>query len=101
VLTEAGGGVADVVEYALELGIWSISNARPIKLSDESFKNLSVGLQNYASQMIKELSQILNMQIIMVSHLPKIINSADKIIDITEYRKIKTETKPKLKRRKS
>lgn len=101
VLTEAGGGVADVVEFTLGLAVWSISNARAIKLTDEPFKFVSVDLQSYVSQMIKELSRILNMQIIMVSHLPKIIDSADLVIDIEAQKEIQPTSKPKLlKRRK-
>jgi DNA repair exonuclease SbcCD ATPase subunit len=82
ILNAGGGGVADVASFALRVALWSIKKTRSTFLLDEPFKFVSIGLQDKCSAMIKNLSEKLKIQIIMVSHLPEIIQSADKIISI-------------------
>jgi len=82
ILNTGGGGVSDVASFALRIALWSVKKTRPTFILDEPFKFVSVGLQNKCSEMIKEISEKLKLQIIMVSHLPEIIYSADKIIEI-------------------
>lgn len=77
-MESSGGGVVDVVSFALRMSIWSIKKTRPIQILDEPFKFLSRDLQERASDMVKQISDKLGIQIIMVSHLPGMIDSADK-----------------------
>lgn len=74
-----GGGPVDVASFALRLVAWSLKKNSPVIILDEPFKFLSVDLQPKASQMLKTLSQRLGLQIIMISHLPNIIDSADRV----------------------
>jgi len=74
-----GGGAVDVAAFALRMAFIAIRGGRPILVLDEPFKFVSVDLQNKCSDMIKELSRKLSIQVIMVSHLPEIISGADRI----------------------
>jgi len=89
-LTAAGGGVVDIASFALRVAIWSLKKTRPTFILDEPAKFVSVDLQSKVSAMLKELSEKLKIQIIMVSHLPEIIWSADKIFRVEN---IKGESK--------
>jgi ATPase involved in DNA repair len=82
ILNSGGGGVADVAGFALRVALWSIKKSRPCILMDEPFRFVSVDLQEKCSDMVKEISTKLGIQIIIVSHLPEIIKTADKIIRI-------------------
>lgn len=84
-INTAGGGAVDIASFALRVALWSIKRSRPIMIIDEAFRFLSLDLQEKASDMIKEISSKLGIQIIMVSHLPEIVASADKVIQI-EYK---------------
>ena len=79
-----GGGVIDVISFSLRVAYWSMKPNRPVMILDEPFRFLSVDLQERASEMIKTISEELGIQIIMVSHLPNIIGSADKVFKVTQ-----------------
>lgn len=83
-LTTAGGGVVDVAGFALRVALWSIKKNRPVLIMDEPMRFLSADLQEKASDMLKEISSKLNLQIIMISHLKGMIAAADKVIEIGE-----------------
>ena len=89
-LNTAGGGAVDVASFALRVALWSITKSRPVLIMDEAFKFLSVDLQGKASEMLKEISDKLGLQIILVSHLPQIISAADNVIMVEN---IKGESK--------
>jgi DNA repair exonuclease SbcCD ATPase subunit len=78
----AGGGVLDVVSFALRIAVLLMSNHRRIIILDEPFRHLSADLQPKASEMMKMLSDKLGIQFIMVSHEEGIIDCADNIITI-------------------
>ena len=82
----AGGGVLDVVSFALRIAVLLMSNYRRIIILDEPFRHLSADLQPKASEMMKMLSDKLGIQFIMVSHEEGIIDCADNIITIKEGR---------------
>ena len=82
----AGGGVLDVVSFALRIAVLLMSNHRRIIILDEPFRHLSADLQPKASEMMKMLSDKLGIQFIMVSHEEGIIDCADNIITIKEGR---------------
>jgi DNA repair exonuclease SbcCD ATPase subunit len=84
ILLTGGGGPADVASFALRLAAWSIGKTRPVQILDEPFKFLSRDLQIKASAMLKMVSEKFHCQFIMISHIPEIIEHADKIIDIQE-----------------
>lgn len=78
----AGGGVLDVVSFALRIAVLLMSNHRRVIILDEPFRHLSADLQPKASEMMKMLSDKLGIQFIMVSHEEGIIDCADNIITI-------------------
>jgi DNA repair exonuclease SbcCD ATPase subunit len=85
-LDSFGGGVVDVVSFALRVASWTMQKPKsaPVFILDEPFKNLSSDYQEKASEMLKLMSEKLKLQIIMVSHEEKLIQSADKVIHIEE-----------------
>lgn len=83
ILNAGGGGVADVASFALRIAQWSIKKTRPVLLLDETFKFLhNPTYQERASEMLKEVSSKLGIQIILVSDQDSLINAADKTIKL-------------------
>jgi len=86
----SGGGPLDVASFALSCAFWGLDKrSRPVKLMDEPFKYVSQNYQAACSEMVKEVSNKLGIQIIMVSHLPEMISGADRIFKI-DYEKGKS-----------
>jgi len=79
-----GGGVLDIASFALRCAHWSLKNTRPTLVLDEPFRFVSSDLHEKCSEMLKTISEKLGVQIIMISHLPGIISSADKIFEVTQ-----------------
>ncbi len=81
-LTASGGGAVDIASFALRVSLWSlaISKTRPTLILDEPLKWLKGGeLPIKGALMMKEISEKLGLQIIMVSHIPGQIEGADQI----------------------
>ena len=79
----SGGGVVDVVSLALRMAFWSLTKeTRPLLILDEPFRNLSDNLQNKAADMLKMLSEKLGLQVLMISHIQKLVDCADKIFKV-------------------
>jgi len=85
----SGGGPIDVASYGLRLSSLSLTQPRPrnILLLDEPFKFLSKFRLPLASQMLKQTSKELGIQIIMVTHIDALMESADKIFRTSMDRK--------------
>jgi DNA repair exonuclease SbcCD ATPase subunit len=85
-LTEVGGGLLDILSLALRISLWSLfSKAKNNTIIlDEPFKFLSRDLQYKAGEMLKKISNDLNLQLIIVTHIPDLIESADKIFEIKQ-----------------
>lgn len=84
-LTASGGGAVDIASFALRVSLWSlaISKTRPTLILDEPLKWLKGGeLPIKGALMMKEISEKLGLQIIMVSHIPGQIEGADQITTI-------------------
>ena len=81
-----GGGVIDIISLSLRIAYWSMKPNRPVFILDEPLRFLSVDLQERASEMLKTISDELGVQIIMVSHLPNIIGSADKVFNVKQVK---------------
>ncbi len=81
-LTASGGGAVDIASFALRVSLWSlaISKTRSTLILDEPLKWLKGGeLPVKGALMMKEISEKLGLQIIMVSHIPGQIEGADQI----------------------
>lgn len=91
-LSASGGGAVDVASFALRVASWSMQfpKTRNVLLLDEPFKNLSEGLLPKASEMLKQVSDKLGLQIIMITHSEPLIESADKVFQIQNRKRRST-----------
>lgn len=79
----SGGGVVDVASFALRIAAWSLGKTNNVVCLDEPMKFLSRDLQPRAGEILKEISTKLGIQFIMVSHVSDIIQSADRVFEIS------------------
>jgi hypothetical protein len=84
ILFVGGGGVADVAaNIAFPLAIWSIKKTRNTMLLDEPSKFIhSPEYQERASQLIKEVSDKLKLQFIIISDQSSMTKNADKVFKV-------------------
>lgn len=70
-MTAAGGGVVDVVAFALRLACLSIAHppVRPLLVLDEPFKFVSAQYLPRVRLLLETLSKEMGVQIVMVTHL--------------------------------
>ena len=88
----SGVGAIDVAAFALRIASWTMTNPknRNVIILDEPMRFLSTGYQEKASAMIKEISQKLGLQFIIITHEEVLTSSADKIFEVS-IRKGKTK----------
>jgi len=81
----SGVGAIDVAAFALRIASWSMNvpHTRNTIILDEPFRFLSKNYQEQASVMIKEISQKLGIQFIVVTHENALTESADKIFEVS------------------
>ena len=79
----SGGGVVDVASFALRIAAWSLGKTNNVICLDEPMKFLSRDLQPRAGEILQEISKKLGIQFIMVSHVADIIQSADRVFEIS------------------
>lgn len=84
-LTASGGGAVDVAAFALRIASWSMlrPRTRNVIILDEPLRFLSVDLQERASTMIKEISERLGIQFILVTHENTLASYADKVFEVS------------------
>jgi DNA repair exonuclease SbcCD ATPase subunit len=89
-LLGSGGGPVDVAAFSLRASLWKLQNPKPqnVMVLDEPFRFLSQDLQPKAAEMLQQISKQLGLQIIMITHNPALIDSADQLFEITQRRKI-------------
>jgi len=77
------GGLTDVCAFSLRMVLFSLEDEIiGIIILDEPFKNVSKSFIPLVSQMVKELSDLLELQLIICSHTDEIIELADQIIQL-------------------
>jgi DNA repair exonuclease SbcCD ATPase subunit len=84
-LTASGGGAVDVASFALRIASWSMMNpkTRATIILDEPMRFLSSDNQERASAMIKEVSQKLGIQFVIVTHNDILASYADKTFTVS------------------
>ena len=89
---EVGGGINDIVSFALRIALWSMLSPRTSRvfLLDEPAKFLSRDKQESFGRMLSEISKMLGLQIILVSHSNEIIGSADSVFEVFQEKGIST-----------
>ena len=89
-LSASGVGAVDVAAFALRVASWSMARpkSRPVIVLDEPFRFLSANYQEQASIMIKEISQKLGIQFIVITHETILTSCADKIFEVKIHKGI-------------
>jgi DNA repair exonuclease SbcCD ATPase subunit len=83
-ITASGGGAVDVASFALRIASWSMEypRLRNVIILDEPMRFLSEDLQEKASKMIKELSDKLGIQFLLITHEQELTTYADKVFEV-------------------
>jgi len=84
---ELGGGVIDVASLGLRLACWAIDESArnsTVFVLDEPAKFVSADRVDLVGEVLRELSQTLGIQIIMVSHSDELIDVADRAFRVTK-----------------
>ena len=82
-LDASGGGVVDIAAFALRIAQWTLGSTRNTIILDEPFKHLSDDLQPLGAEVLKQLSDKLKIQFIIVTHRKEITGVADKIFEVS------------------
>ena len=77
-----GGGVNDIISLVLKVIFIYLKNSNRILILDESLKFLSRNYLEQASNFIRDISERMNLQIILVSHKPELEVGCDNLITI-------------------
>ena len=93
-ISASGGGAVDVASFALRIASWSMMRPRTRNtiILDEPLRFLSGDNQERASAMIKEISQRLGLQFVIVTHESILASYADRVFE-TSIRKGITKIK--------
>jgi DNA repair exonuclease SbcCD ATPase subunit len=79
-----GGGIRDLLAFALRLAYLELTNnSGPIVL-DEPFSQVSPGFTENAARLLREVQKALDLQLIIITHNPGLIECADKVIRVTK-----------------
>jgi len=79
----AGGGVVDITAWSLRLACYALEQGTDnVIILDEPMKFVSKDLQARVGEILKTLSEKLNLQIIMVTHINEMIDIADKVFEV-------------------
>ena len=87
-MAQVGGGLVDVAAFLLRIAVYSISNVNNTLVFDEPGKFISAGLRQKFSEVLKILSERLNLQILEVTHVREFAENSDKKILIKKTNKI-------------
>lgn len=85
-LDATGGGAVDVASFALRVAAWSMQQPRPRPLIvlDEPFKHLSTDLQPLAGKMLREISEKLGIQLLVITHEEELEDCADRVFVVRQ-----------------
>ena len=84
-MAASGGGAVDVASFALRVALWSLAQPRTRNtlILDEPLRFLSRGYLPKASAMLKEISEKLGIQVIMVTHSDDLTECSDKVFEVS------------------
>lgn len=82
-----GGGAVDIAAMALRIAVWGLGGTRQTIILDEPFHNLSESLQQSGAELIKEISNELGVQFIVITHRKEVAEQADKVFHVHQERK--------------
>ena len=80
-----GGGVLDIVAFGLRIALWSLqSQKQKVMILDQPLSNLDQEHLPKAGELIKELSDKLGIQFIIINHNPALAEIADNTIEVVK-----------------
>jgi DNA repair exonuclease SbcCD ATPase subunit len=93
-LTASGVGAVDVASFALRIASWSMMqpHTRNVIILDEPFRFLSENYQEQAGSMLKEISEKLKIQFLIISHNTTLASCADKTFEVSIKKGISSVT---------
>lgn len=84
-----GGGVLDIVAFGLRIALWSLqSQKQKVMILDQPLSNLDQEHLPKAGELIKELSDKLGIQFIIINHNPALAEIADNTIEVIKSNNI-------------
>lgn len=84
-MNAVGGGVVDITAFALRIASYALdSTCDNVIILDEPMKFVSKDLLDRAGEILRTLSEKMNLQIIMVTHEQKFIDIADKLFTVVK-----------------
>lgn len=83
---ECGGGVVDIATVGLRMACWALAEEKPepVLVLDEPGKFISRDLMEKFGIMLKEASELLGLQVLMVSHDATLIEQSDRAFQVTQ-----------------
>jgi len=98
-ISASGVGAIDVAAFALRIAAWSMQTPRKhnVIILDEPFRYLSVNYQAAASRMLKELSDRLGIQFIIITHEATLAEYADKAFTVKLKKGVSDVTSQEIK----
>lgn len=85
-LSDAGLGPADIASVALKVSNRASSETRSVLIIDEPLKNLSRSYHTLAAIMFRELSKRLNLQLIIITHVPDLREGANRLTTVDMHK---------------
>jgi DNA repair exonuclease SbcCD ATPase subunit len=79
-----GGGLIQILSFALRVALLIISKNRKVLIFDEPFVAVSADLEARAYEIMQKISKEMGIQVVMVSHREAAISIADKVISVTK-----------------
>ena len=77
-MNQNGGGLIDILCFALRVAVFNISHTDDIMVFDEPFRFVSKGLREKVAEVVHTFSERLNIQIIEVTHVEELMDNSDK-----------------------
>jgi ABC-type Mn2+/Zn2+ transport system ATPase subunit len=75
----AGGGVVDIAAFALRVAAWTLGRTSNTVILDEPFRFVSRDLQPRAAGILRELSERLDIQYLIVTHNAEIVEASHRV----------------------
>lgn len=83
-LDQDGGGVANIMELGLRLASLQLGKTRRTIVLDQPLKDLSREFLPIGANILKKISRDLNLQLIIINHVPEFMDIADKTFKFTK-----------------
>lgn len=77
-MNQNGGGLIDILCFALRVAVFNISHTDDVMVYDEPFRFVSKGLREKVAEVVHTFSERLNIQIIEVTHVEELMDNSDK-----------------------